>query len=157
MVPGLGRSSGEGNGNPLQYSCLENPMDRGAWQAIARGVARVRHALATKEREREAQCIYCGLYFCYYHINSTSDQQALDPGGWGPCCRAYPASGLISPLNPSVMMEASLGGELHKRRLQMEGAVGRGTKGPAPQIVKAGAVGLSLQEGSGRPAGATQG
>ena len=30
-VPGLGRSSGEGNGNPLQYSCLENPMDGGAW------------------------------------------------------------------------------------------------------------------------------
>ena len=30
-IPGLGRSSGEGNGNPLQYSCLENPMDRGAW------------------------------------------------------------------------------------------------------------------------------
>jgi len=32
-VPGLGRSSGGGNGNPLQYSCLENPMDRGAWWA----------------------------------------------------------------------------------------------------------------------------
>ena len=32
-VPGWGRSPGEGNGNPLQYSCLENPMDRGAWQA----------------------------------------------------------------------------------------------------------------------------
>ena len=31
-LPGLGRSPGEGNGNPLQYSCLENPMDRGAWQ-----------------------------------------------------------------------------------------------------------------------------
>ena len=31
-VPGPGRSAGEGNGNPLQYSCLENPMDRGAWQ-----------------------------------------------------------------------------------------------------------------------------
>ena len=30
-IPGLGRSSGEGNGNPLQYSCLRNPMDRGAW------------------------------------------------------------------------------------------------------------------------------
>ena len=30
-IPGSGRSSGEGNGNPLQYSCLENPMDRGAW------------------------------------------------------------------------------------------------------------------------------
>ena len=33
LIPGLGRSSGEGNGNPLQYSCLENPMDRRAWQA----------------------------------------------------------------------------------------------------------------------------
>ena len=31
-IPGLGRSPGEGNGNPLQYSCLENPMDRGGWQ-----------------------------------------------------------------------------------------------------------------------------
>ena len=34
LIPGLGRSPGEGNGNPLQYSCLENPMDRGAWQVI---------------------------------------------------------------------------------------------------------------------------
>ena len=33
-IPGLGRSPGGGHGNPLQYSCLENPMDRGAWQAI---------------------------------------------------------------------------------------------------------------------------
>ena len=38
----------QGNGNPLQYSCLENPMDRGAWQATVHGVARVRHDLATK-------------------------------------------------------------------------------------------------------------
>ena len=38
--PGLGRSSGEGNGTPLQYSCLENPMDRGAWQATVHGVAK---------------------------------------------------------------------------------------------------------------------
>ena len=38
-VPGLGRSPGEGNGNPLEYSCLENPMDRGAWQATVHGVA----------------------------------------------------------------------------------------------------------------------
>ena len=39
-IPGLGRSSGEGNGNPLQYFCLENPMDRGAWQATVHGVAK---------------------------------------------------------------------------------------------------------------------
>ena len=43
-----GRSPGEGNGNPLQYSCLKSPMDRGAWQATVHGVARVRHNLATK-------------------------------------------------------------------------------------------------------------
>ena len=37
-IPGSGRSAGEGNGNPLQYSCLENPMDGGAWWATAHGV-----------------------------------------------------------------------------------------------------------------------
>ena len=39
-IPGLGRSPGEGNGHPFQYSCLENPMDRGAWQATVHGVAK---------------------------------------------------------------------------------------------------------------------
>ena len=39
-VPGLGRSPGEGHGNPLQYSCLENPMNRGAWWATVHGVAK---------------------------------------------------------------------------------------------------------------------
>ena len=39
-IPKLGRSPGEGNGNPLQYSCLENPMDRGAWRATVLGVAK---------------------------------------------------------------------------------------------------------------------
>ena len=38
-IPGLGRSSEEGNGNSLQYSCLENPIERGAWQATVHGVA----------------------------------------------------------------------------------------------------------------------
>ena len=37
-IPGLERVPGEGNGNPLQYSCLENPMDRGAWWATVHGV-----------------------------------------------------------------------------------------------------------------------
>ena len=40
LIPGLGRSPGDGNGNPLQYSCLENPMDRGAWWATVHGVAK---------------------------------------------------------------------------------------------------------------------
>ena len=41
-IPGPERSPGEGHGNPLQYSCLENPMDRGAWRAIVHGVAKSR-------------------------------------------------------------------------------------------------------------------
>ena len=47
-IPELGKSPGEGNGNPLQYSCLGNPMDRGAWQAIVHWVARVGYDLAAK-------------------------------------------------------------------------------------------------------------
>ena len=42
-IPGLGRSHGEGNGNPLQYSFLENPMDRGAWLATVHRSQRVGH------------------------------------------------------------------------------------------------------------------
>ena len=43
-IPGLGRSPGEGYGSPLHYSCLENPMDRGAWRAIQLiGLQRIRH------------------------------------------------------------------------------------------------------------------
>ena len=52
-IPRSGRSPGEGNGNPLQYSCLENPMDRVAWQATVHGVARVGHNLATKQQKQQ--------------------------------------------------------------------------------------------------------
>ena len=53
-IPGIGRSPREGNGNPLQYSCLGNPTDRGAWRAIVHGVAgsdRTEHA-HTKSTEQ---------------------------------------------------------------------------------------------------------
>ena len=52
-IPGLGRSPGEGNGNPLWYSCLENPMDTGAWRATVHGVTRVRHDLATETTNQQ--------------------------------------------------------------------------------------------------------
>ena len=48
LIPGLGRSPGGEHGYPLQYSCLEYPINRGAWQATVHGVARVRHDLMTK-------------------------------------------------------------------------------------------------------------
>ena len=53
MIPGLGRSPGEGNGNPLQYSSLGNPTDRGAWWATVHGVSRVGHDLATKQQQKQ--------------------------------------------------------------------------------------------------------
>ena len=52
-IPGLGRSPGEGNGNPLQYSCLGNPMDRGAWQAHSLwGLQRVWYNWTTKQQKQ---------------------------------------------------------------------------------------------------------
>ena len=45
-IPGSGRSPGEGNGNPLQYSCLKNPMDRGAWLAAVLGITKSRTQLS---------------------------------------------------------------------------------------------------------------
>ena len=48
VIPGSERFPGEGNGNPLQYFCLGNPMDRGAWQGTIHGFTRGRHDLVTK-------------------------------------------------------------------------------------------------------------
>ena len=50
-IPGSGRSPGEGNGNPLQYFCLGNSMDRGAWRPTVHGVARAGHDLVTKPQQ----------------------------------------------------------------------------------------------------------
>ena len=55
-IPGLERSPGEGNGNPLQYSWLGNPTDRGAWQAIqSMGSQRVRQNLGTQQQQQKAK------------------------------------------------------------------------------------------------------
>ena len=71
-IPGLGRPPGEGNGNPLQYSCLENPMDGGPWQAIVHGVA--------KRDELQAGIKIGGINFnnlkCErYHCNGRDEQE----------------------------------------------------------------------------------
>ena len=63
-IPGLGRSPGEGNGNPLQYSCLENPMDRGAWRATVHGVAKNRTRLSDFTHTH----VY--MYVCMYITDS---------------------------------------------------------------------------------------
>ena len=48
-IPGLERSPGEGNGNPLQYACLENPIDRGVWWATVHGVTKIWTRLSAEE------------------------------------------------------------------------------------------------------------
>ena len=52
-IPGSERSPGRGNGNPFQYSCLGNPLDRGAWWAKVHGITRVRHNLATEQQQEQ--------------------------------------------------------------------------------------------------------
>ena len=54
-IPGLGRSPGGGNGNPLQHSCLENPTDRAAWQATVHGVTKSQTRLSDLVR-KHAHC-----------------------------------------------------------------------------------------------------
>ena len=54
-IPELERSPGGGHGNPHQYSCLENPMDRGAWPATVHGVAKSQTRLSTAQHREEAE------------------------------------------------------------------------------------------------------
>ena len=60
-VPGSGRSSGEWNGNPLQYSCLENPMNRGTWQAIVHRVTKSQKGLKQLSTAH-GSCIFSFLW-----------------------------------------------------------------------------------------------
>ena len=59
LIPRRGRSSGGGNGNPLQYSCLGNPMGRGAWRATGHGAAK------SRTRQSTAPCTVCQIYFSF--------------------------------------------------------------------------------------------
>ena len=78
LILGLGRSPG-GNGNPLQYSCLESPLDRGAWWAIVHGVTRVRYDFVTKppklgqQTPPKSQCHNpVKVYFLFIQVHSMS-------------------------------------------------------------------------------------
>ena len=53
LIPGLGKYTGEGNGKPLQYSCLENSMDRGTWQATVHGVTKSRTRLGDEQQQQK--------------------------------------------------------------------------------------------------------
>ena len=98
LIPGSRRSPGGGNGNPLQYSCLENPVGRGAWRATVHRVTRVGHNLATKPPQGRCQRLYekmlnphavpsCSQCWWGEHLAHESDQfqerLALLPGTLG--------------------------------------------------------------------------
>ena len=82
-IPGLGRSPGEGNGNPLQYSYLENPMDGGAWWATVHGVAKSRTQMSdftslhfkAKEKALAWRRQYYPLQYSYL-------ENPMDRGAW---------------------------------------------------------------------------
>ena len=66
-IPGLGRSPGGGQGNPLQYSCLENPMDRGDWWVVVHGV--------TKSWTRPKQfSMHVGMHACNTDLRNSAGQ-----------------------------------------------------------------------------------
>ena len=62
-IPGLGRSPGKGNGNPLQYHCLKSPMDRGAWWATVHGVTKSRSQLSMRSHTSFTEPNFC----CYFY------------------------------------------------------------------------------------------
>ena len=75
-IPRLGRSPGEGLGNPLQYSCLENPLDRGAWRAIFHLVTMSQTWLS------DLACTHAGLYTNDSHVSPPFSQQIVKAHGW---------------------------------------------------------------------------
>ena len=122
MIPGSGRSPGEGNGNPLQDSCLESPVDRETRQASVYVVARVRHGIATKPPPPPG--IFADFYFLLLRLGfpgsangKESACNAGDPGlipGWGRSAREgigypfqYSWASLVAQLlkNPPAMWE----------------------------------------------------
>ena len=95
LLKGLGRSLGEGNGNPLQYSCMENPMDRGAWQATVHEVTNCWTSLITQQNTEQkipqilTKCVYA---HCFHKvdtidnnnwINNTDSFQSWNSAGRG--------------------------------------------------------------------------
>jgi len=75
-IPGLGRSPGGGNGNPLQYSCLGTPMDRGAWQARVHGVKKEWDATERLNNNNiGSTCVMIHQAFLYYPSPTLPDSQ----------------------------------------------------------------------------------
>ena len=77
-IPGLEGSPGEGNGNPIQYSCLEDPIDRGVWQDAVHGVANSQKQLSMQEKNKRVEnCAVISIFFfsgnfCFGRLHTRS-------------------------------------------------------------------------------------
>ena len=97
-IPGLGRSPGEGNGTPLQYSCLENPMDRGAWWSTVHRVTKSRTWLSMCVEGRISQ--FQHSWQCNW-LSSDDDVDTSSPGGWSVNYRMFGRIPGLYPLDAS--------------------------------------------------------
>ena len=120
LIPGPGRSSGEGNGNLLQYSCLGNPMDRGTWRAAVHGAAKESNMTEWLNKYEVLSWNYLDLvYICliYFCTNDSFNSTSLFPFSKPVCsvykpviysllvlpCETYKATSIMySPQYPSV-------------------------------------------------------
>ena len=97
LIPGSGRSTGGGHGNPLQYSCLENPMDRGAWHKIAKSWTRL--------KQLNTNTIYTSWAFQVVLMvkNPPANDGATRDAGLIPGSERSPGGGQGSPLQYSCL------------------------------------------------------
>ena len=125
--PGSGRSPGGGNGNPLQYSCLENPMDRGPWWATVHGITKSKHDGVTEYTHKEGKAIMTQRVLkCLYgseRRGNAEKELGVAGGGWMSACKfALCASLAHSCLWPALTKRkwqptpVFLPGESHGRR-----------------------------------------
>ena len=93
-ISGLGRSPGEGNGNPLQYSCLENSVNRGAWHAIAHGVTKSRTQVST----------HTLIFFYFLHLLLVGGLVTKSrPTLWDPMNCSPPVSSLLGTSQARIL------------------------------------------------------
>ena len=104
-IPGLGRSPGEGNGNPLQYPCLKNPRDRGSWQATVHEVAKSQARLSEQAPSPFVEFLI-GIYL-HSSIRDKHEQFFLVP------TTVLPTAG-ISPLKPQFTQPVTTASDMQK-------------------------------------------
>ena len=147
LIPELGRSPGGGNSNPLQYSCLENPMDRGVWWATVQGVTKSQTQLSTQHQAEgssrcKGQSMFGSLGRSVHHLAFVSGQVCSQPPPTqGVQCtedltESYPCQppalpSLLSPFLPSLPLSFLLSSTKCLLKVYCTPSIILGTLGPS--------------------------